>query len=114
MKLIREIVEITCSINIIEIGNVHTVGPNEMLVIFGGSCGSSSIRPVIGEWASWLVTSVRERQNSSRRSYYSHRSCPSEVFHNPDLLQHSHFSERKNMKSKESYYQRLKVTFPIL
>lgn len=42
-------------------GNIHTVGPNEALIISGGCCGSNSWRTVIGSWAcaGWLVTDVQ-------------------------------------------------------
>uniref|UniRef100_A0A1I8I5C3 PHB domain-containing protein n=2 Tax=Macrostomum lignano TaxID=282301 RepID=A0A1I8I5C3_9PLAT len=42
-------------------GNIHTVGPNEALVISGGCCGDQSVRTVIGGWgwAWWWVTEVQ-------------------------------------------------------
>jgi len=43
-------------------GNIHTVGPNEALVISGGCCGSTGKTKVIGGWgwAWWLVTDVQK------------------------------------------------------
>lgn len=42
-------------------GNVHTVGPNEALVVSGGCCGSTNRNLVVGgwAWAWWLVTDVQ-------------------------------------------------------
>lgn len=42
-------------------GNIHTVGPNEALVISGGCCGTKAVRTIIGGWgwAWWLVTEVQ-------------------------------------------------------
>ncbi|XP_006819994.1 flotillin-2-like [Saccoglossus kowalevskii] len=42
-------------------GNCHTVGPNEALVVSGGCCGANSKKTVIGGWAwAWcLVTDVQ-------------------------------------------------------
>lgn len=42
-------------------GNIHTVGPNEALVVSGGCCGSTGRTKVIGgwAWAWWLVTDVQ-------------------------------------------------------
>ncbi|XP_070573029.1 flotillin-2-like isoform X1 [Ptychodera flava] len=42
-------------------GNCHTVGPNEALVVSGGCCGATSKKTVIGGWAwAWcLVTDVQ-------------------------------------------------------
>lgn len=42
-------------------GNVHTVGPNEALVVSGGCCGSTNRILVVGgwAWAWWLVTDVQ-------------------------------------------------------
>merc|ERR1712121_273887 len=43
-------------------GNIHTVGPNEALVVSGGCCGSAGRTKVIGgwAWAWWLVTDVQK------------------------------------------------------
>ncbi|PAA55663.1 hypothetical protein BOX15_Mlig021811g1 [Macrostomum lignano] len=43
-------------------GNIHTVGPNEALVISGGCCGDQSVRRIIGGWgwAWWLVTQTQK------------------------------------------------------
>jgi len=43
-------------------GNIHTVGPNEALVISGGCCGSTGKTKVIGGWgwAWWFVTDVQK------------------------------------------------------
>jgi len=43
-------------------GNIHTVGPNEALVVSGGCCGSTGKTKVIGgwAWAWWLVTDVQK------------------------------------------------------
>jgi len=42
-------------------GNIHTVGPNEALVISGGCCGQHGKRTIIGGWAWgwWLVTNAQ-------------------------------------------------------
>lgn len=42
-------------------GNVHTVGPNEALIVSGGCCGSTKKVTVVGgwAWAWWLVTDVQ-------------------------------------------------------
>ncbi|XP_057381666.1 flotillin-2-like [Daphnia carinata] len=42
-------------------GNIHTVGPNEALVVSGGCCGASSKTTIVGgwAWAWWLVTDVQ-------------------------------------------------------
>ncbi|ESO09353.1 hypothetical protein HELRODRAFT_185339 [Helobdella robusta] len=42
-------------------GNIHTVGPNEALVISGGCCGAQNKRTIIGGWgwAWWFVTDVQ-------------------------------------------------------
>lgn len=42
-------------------GNIHTVGPNEALVVSGGCCGSTQKKMMIGgwAWAWWLVTDVQ-------------------------------------------------------
>ncbi|CAH8452095.1 unnamed protein product [Schistosoma guineensis] len=43
-------------------GNIHTVGPSEALVISGGCCGAAKVRTIIGGWgwAWWLVTEVQK------------------------------------------------------
>merc|ERR1712236_159150 len=45
-----------------EMGNVHTCGPNECIVISGGCFGSSGKNMVTGSWAWawWLVTDVQK------------------------------------------------------
>merc|ERR1712045_198177 len=42
-------------------GNIHTVGPNEALIVSGGCCGSRSKITRVGGWAFawWLVTDVQ-------------------------------------------------------
>jgi len=42
-------------------GNIHTVGPNEALVVSGGSLGSTSKKTVVGGWcwAWWAITDVQ-------------------------------------------------------
>lgn len=42
-------------------GNIHTVGPNEALVVSGGCCGFTQKKMMIGgwAWAWWLVTDVQ-------------------------------------------------------
>ncbi|XP_054155157.1 flotillin-2-like [Oppia nitens] len=42
-------------------GNIHTVGPNESLVVSGGCCGSTKKQLVVGgwAWAWWMVTDVQ-------------------------------------------------------
>ncbi|ELU07072.1 hypothetical protein CAPTEDRAFT_182829 [Capitella teleta] len=42
-------------------GNIHTVGPNEALVISGGCCGAQSKKTIIGGWGwAWcMVTDVQ-------------------------------------------------------
>lgn len=42
-------------------GNIHTVGPNEALIVSGGCCGSMGKKMVVGgwAWAWWLVTDVQ-------------------------------------------------------
>ena len=43
-------------------GNIHTVGPNEALVVSGGCCGSTGKKKVIGgyAWAWWFVTDTQK------------------------------------------------------
>lgn len=42
-------------------GNIHTVGPNEALIVSGGCCGAMEKKMVVGgwAWAWWLVTDVQ-------------------------------------------------------
>ncbi|XP_056643022.1 flotillin-2 isoform X1 [Diorhabda carinulata] len=42
-------------------GNIHTVGPNEALIVSGGCCGSTKRVTTVGgwSWAWWLVTDVQ-------------------------------------------------------
>lgn len=42
-------------------GNIHTVGPNEALIVSGGCCGSTKRVTIVGgwAWAWWLVTDVQ-------------------------------------------------------
>lgn len=42
-------------------GNIHTVGPNEALIVSGGCCGSTKRTTIVGgwAWAWWLVTDVQ-------------------------------------------------------
>ncbi|XP_018569552.1 flotillin-2 isoform X1 [Anoplophora glabripennis] len=42
-------------------GNIHTVGPNEALIVSGGCCGSTKKVAVVGgwAWAWWCVTDVQ-------------------------------------------------------
>lgn len=42
-------------------GNIHTVGPNEALVVSGGCCGATSKKTIVGgwAWAWWFVTDVQ-------------------------------------------------------
>ncbi|XP_076452448.1 flotillin-2a-like [Babylonia areolata] len=42
-------------------GNIHTVGPNEALVISGGCCGAQGRKYIIGGWgwAWWMVTDTQ-------------------------------------------------------
>ncbi|KAK7087905.1 hypothetical protein V1264_021896 [Littorina saxatilis] len=42
-------------------GNIHTVGPNEALVISGGCCGAENRKYIIGgwAWAWWFVTDAQ-------------------------------------------------------
>jgi len=42
-------------------GNIHTVGPNEALIVSGGCCGSRAKKTRVGgwAWAWWLVTDVQ-------------------------------------------------------
>jgi len=42
-------------------GNIHTVGPNEALIISGGWCGSTQKKTIVGGWgwAWWAVTDVQ-------------------------------------------------------
>ena len=42
-------------------GNIHTVGPNEALIISGGWCGSTTKKMVIGSWA-WAWWAVNDVQ----------------------------------------------------
>lgn len=44
-----------------EMGNCHTVGPNEALVVSGGCCGSDQKTYVVGGWAWgwWLVSDIQ-------------------------------------------------------
>ncbi|XP_014676023.1 PREDICTED: flotillin-2-like [Priapulus caudatus] len=45
-------------------GNIHTVGPNEALVVSGGCCGADKKIMVIGgwAWACWFVTDVQSTE----------------------------------------------------
>jgi len=45
-------------------GNVHTVGPNEALVVSGGCCGSNNKRTIVGGWA-WAWACVTDAQRIS-------------------------------------------------
>ncbi|XP_045600658.1 flotillin-2 [Procambarus clarkii] len=42
-------------------GNIHTVGPNEALVVSGGCCGATTKKTIVGgwAWAWWFVTDVQ-------------------------------------------------------
>ncbi|KAM7347196.1 flotillin-2 isoform 2-T5 [Cochliomyia hominivorax] len=42
-------------------GNIHTTGPNQALIVSGGCCGSTKKRTIVGgwAWAWWLVTDVQ-------------------------------------------------------
>lgn len=42
-------------------GNIHTVGPDEALIVSGGCCSSTSKKMVVGgwAWAWWMVTDVQ-------------------------------------------------------
>uniref|UniRef100_A0AAV2J8A8 Flotillin n=1 Tax=Knipowitschia caucasica TaxID=637954 RepID=A0AAV2J8A8_KNICA len=42
-------------------GNCHTVGPNEALVVSGGCCGSDQKTYVVGgwAWAWWLISDIQ-------------------------------------------------------
>ncbi|MED6245453.1 Flotillin-2a [Ataeniobius toweri] len=42
-------------------GNCHTVGPNEALVVSGGCCGSDQKSYVVGgwAWAWWLISDIQ-------------------------------------------------------
>ena len=42
-------------------GTVHSVGPNEALMVSGGCCGTSQKTYTVGgwAWAWWLVTDVQ-------------------------------------------------------
>lgn len=42
-------------------GNIHTTGPNEALIVSGGCCGSTKKVTIVGgwAWAWWLVTDVQ-------------------------------------------------------
>ncbi|XP_063368508.1 flotillin-2 isoform X2 [Cydia amplana] len=42
-------------------GNIHTVGPNEALIVSGGCFGSTTKKTIVGGWgwAWWLVTDVQ-------------------------------------------------------
>jgi len=42
-------------------GNIHTVGPNEALIVSGGCCGSTKRITIVGgwAWAWWFVTDVQ-------------------------------------------------------
>uniref|UniRef100_A0A2P2I7V8 Flotillin-2-like n=1 Tax=Hirondellea gigas TaxID=1518452 RepID=A0A2P2I7V8_9CRUS len=42
-------------------GNIHTVGPNEALVVSGGCCGATAKKTIVGgwAWAWWFVTDVQ-------------------------------------------------------
>lgn len=44
-----------------KMGNIHTVGPNEALVVSGGCCGATSKKTIVGgwAWAWWFVTDVQ-------------------------------------------------------
>ncbi|XP_059511413.1 flotillin-2 isoform X1 [Stegostoma tigrinum] len=47
-------------------GNCHTVGPNEALVVSGGCCGSDQKQYVIGGWAwAWWCVSQTQRHAAS-------------------------------------------------
>lgn len=42
-------------------GNIHTVGPNEALIVSGGCCGSTQKVTIVGgwSWAWWCITDVQ-------------------------------------------------------
>ncbi|KAI2582102.1 FLOT2 isoform 7 [Pan troglodytes] len=47
-------------------GNCHTVGPNEALVVSGGCCGSDYKQYVFGGWAwAWWCISDTQRDPDS-------------------------------------------------
>ena len=37
--------------NRLKMGNIHTVGPNEALIVSGGCCGSTKKQTIVGGWA---------------------------------------------------------------
>ncbi|KAL3311408.1 Flotillin-2 [Cichlidogyrus casuarinus] len=42
-------------------GNIHTVGPNEVLVISGGCFGTNKVKSIVGGygWAWWFISEVQ-------------------------------------------------------
>ena len=42
-------------------GNIHTVGPNEALIISGGCFGDKKVKTIVGGWgwSWWLVCEVQ-------------------------------------------------------
>ena len=57
-------------------GNIHTVGPNEALIISGGCCGSTSKKMVIGSWA-WIWWAVNDVQVLSLEVFSLKPKCDS-------------------------------------
>lgn len=50
-----------CDPHLATMGNIHTVGPNEALVVSGGCCGATTKKTIVGgwAWAWWFVTDVQ-------------------------------------------------------
>jgi len=57
-------------------GNCHTVGPNEALVVSGGCCGSNNKKTVIGNWA-WAWAFVTDVQRISLEVMTLNPKCES-------------------------------------
>lgn len=57
-------------------GNIHTVGPNEALIISGGWCGSTTKKMIIGSWA-WVWWAVNDVQVLSLEVFSLKPKCES-------------------------------------
>lgn len=57
-------------------GNIHTVGPNEALIISGGWCGSTTKKMIIGGWA-WVWWAVNDVQVLSLEVFSLKPKCES-------------------------------------
>jgi len=106
-------------------GNIHTVGPNEALIVSGGCCGSRAKKTRVGgwAWAWWLVTDVQRLSlevmtlNPVCESVETAQGVPLtvtgvaqvKIMKNPDLLQTAseQFLGKKEHEIKSTVLQTL-------